>query len=43
MGELTDSAGNHGIDIGCIQEPCIFHDDTEYHLKNKRVLLTSSA
>ena len=44
MGELTASAENHGIDIVCIQEHRIFHDDIDikHHMKNKRVMLTSS-
>ena len=43
--KLTASAEKHGIDIVCIQEHRIFHDDIDikhHDMKNKWVLLTSS-
>ena len=45
IGELIASAEKHGIDIVCIQEHRIFHDDTDikHDMKNKWVLLTSLA
>ena len=46
LGELTASAQEYNIDIVCIQEHRILHEDTviRHHvLKNKWVLLTSSA
>ena len=45
MGELTVSAKKHGINIVCIQEHRIFHDDIDikhHDMKNKWVLLTST-
>ena len=45
IGELIASAEKHCIDVVCIQEHCIFHDDIDikYHdMKNNWVLLASS-
>ena len=45
IGELTASTEKHCIDIICIQEHCIFHDDIDikhHDMKNNWVLLITS-